>query len=161
MNPITNKPFTMEEFYSPKCAAKLEKDLINNCQERTGMDLSIFHKSLFVSNDTYEEMEKGYYQLHPKKRKNWKHIMMGRKGERLKVICKDGNFMSGDNIIISHDMATTKMLGKPFPIQPVNIEGEMVTATESAVNSAIYNHTGNHAGRVNHTIKVPPPASTR
>jgi hypothetical protein len=161
MNPITNKPFTMEEFYSPKGAAKLERDLIACCKERTGMDLSIFLKNLCLSNDTYEEMEKGYYQLHPKKRKHWKHSMMGRQGERLKVIFKDGNFMSGDKIIISHDMATIKMLGKPFQIQPVNIEGEMVTGTESAVNSAIYNHTGNHAGRVNHTIKVPPPASTR
>ena len=87
--------------------------------------------------------------------------MGGRQGERLKVKCKDGDFMTGDKIIISYDMAMIKMLGKPFQMQPVNIEGEMVTGAESAVKSAIYNHTGNHAGRVNHTIKVPPPASTR
>ena len=161
MNPITNKPFTKEEFYSPKSKAKLEKDLIACCKERTGMDLSIFLKNLCLSNDTYEEMEKGYYQLKPNKRKHWKHIMRGREGERLKVTFKDGNFMSGDKIIISHDMATIKMLGKKFTLTPVNIEGELVTASESSVNSAIYNHTGNHAGRVNHTIKVPTPASTR
>ena len=63
MNPINNKPFTMEEFYSPKGAAKLERDLIACCKERTGMDLSIFLKNLCLSNDTYEEMKKGYYHL--------------------------------------------------------------------------------------------------
>ena len=140
MNPITNKPFTMEEFYSPKGAAKLEKDLIDCCKERTGMDLSILLKNLCLSNDTYEEMKKGYYQLKPNKRKHWKHIMRGREGERLKVIFKYGNFMSGDKIIISYDMAMIKMLGKPFQMQPVNIEGELVTASESAKNAAIYNH---------------------
>ena len=66
--------------------------------------------------------------------------MMGRQWERLKVIFKDGYFVAGDKIIISHDMATIKMLGKPFQIQPVNIEGEMVTGAESAKNAAIYNH---------------------
>jgi len=161
MNPITKKPFTMEEFYSTKGGAKLEKDLVACCKERTGMDLSILHKNIFVSNDTYEEWKKGYYQLHPKKRKHWKHITMGRQGERLKVICKDGNFVAGDKIIISHDMATIKMLGKPVQIKPVNIEGEMVTGAEAVKNAAIYNHTGHHAGRINHTIKVPPPVSTR
>jgi len=158
-NPITGKPFTMDEVYTEKGSAKMGKQLI----AKSKFNLSIMNELVFINDDVFKFWTTEIERLKPSKYKNWKGMTTGKGGNRLKIIYKDGLFMCGNKKCMPQNMFMSYIVGEEFTgdILPINIEGESVSSKEVVGNATIYNHTGHHKGRVNHTIKIPSPASTK
>jgi len=169
-NPITGKPFTMDEVYTEKGSAKMVKQMITGAKTDDKTDLSYMNELVFINDYVFERWTTEIDRLKPNKRKNWKGMATGKGGNRLKIIYKDGLFMCGDKKCMPQNIFMSKILGEKLStsfedtitiLSNINIEGESVSSKDVVMNANIYNHSGHHKGRVNHTIKIPSPASTK
>ena len=121
---------------------------------------------IMISDITYDNMLQDIMARPEKKRKQWKSYLTDKYGQNTRLIWKDNKLM---NYCVD-----TKLFGEVIPhrkyLIAVKLSKDAKLRSKEAIlcmkgfdvgeiirKSAEENHTGNHEGRVNHTIKVKSP----
>ena len=129
-----------------------------------------YTNAVMVCNDTYNEFIDEISKIHPNKRKNWKTYLTDKRGVRSRVIYRpdENQFYNYSLLTKSYNKIVSEgelYKRKGADIQPLSefgvihkslIDDGVENATNDLMDVFIEkNHTGNHTGRVNHTISVP------
>ena len=118
------------------------------------------------SDDVYDTFLQQVMKLPEKKRKQFKSSLTDKYGQKTKLIWKDGKLLNYSliakeyvEVIPQRDIL--KVIKESNDVKWNTKEGilcGMGFACDQVISKSVEeNHTGNHEGRVNHTIKVPGP----
>ena len=121
---------------------------------------------IVISNNEYDTFLQEVMKLPEKKRKHFKSTLTDKYGQKTKVIWKDGKLLNYSliakacvEVIPQRDIL--KVIKESNDVKWNTKEGilcGMGFACDQVISKSVEeNHTGNHEGRVNHTIKVMPP----
>ena len=121
---------------------------------------------VIISNNEYDTFLQEVMKLPEKKRKQFKSTLTDKYGQKTKLIWKDGKLLNYSLIAKGYaevipQRVILQVIKESNDVKWNTKEGllcGMGFACDQVITKSIEeNHTGNHEGRVNHTIKVPGP----
>ena len=121
---------------------------------------------IIVSDNEYDTFLQEVTKLPEKKRKQFKSSITDKYGQKTKVIWKDGKLLNYSLLAKAYaevipQRVILQVIKESNDVKWNTKEGllcGMGFACDQVITKSIEeNHTGNHEGRVNHTIKVMPP----
>ena len=121
---------------------------------------------IVISNNEYDTFLQEVMKLPEKKRKHFKSTLTDKYGQKTKLIWKDGKLLNYSMIAKAYtgvipQRVILKEVKESIDIKWITKEGLLLAmgfdCGQIITKSVEENHTGNHEGRVNHTIKVMPP----
>ena len=121
---------------------------------------------IIVSDNEYDTFLQHVMKLPEKKRKQFKSSLTDKYGQKTKLIWKDGKLLNYSLIAKGY----AEVIPQRVILQVIKESNDVKWNTKEGIlcgmgfacdqvisKSVEENHTGNHEGRVNHTIKVPGP----
>lgn len=121
--------------------------------------------AVVVSDKVYDELVADWRKLEPRKQKNFKSYLCDKRGQRTRVVAKDGRLWNYS--LVSKELVpiVRESDANLASFNPTSSLGQAVAAgmpLDAAVSSlAAHNATGNHAGTIRNPVRVPPPAANR
>ena len=128
--------------------------------------MSSSENQIIVSDNEYDTFLQHVMKLPEKKRKQFKSSLTDKYGQKTKVIWKDGKLLNYSLLA----KAYAEVIPQRVILQVIKESNDVKWNTKEGIlcgmgfacdqvisKSVEENHTGNHEGRVNHTIKVPGP----
>jgi hypothetical protein len=119
---------------------------------------------VMITDELYDKLMSEVMAMPPKKRKNFKSTLTDKYGAKTKLIY-DGELKNYCTIVHKFVpvMSKSKVFLKHTKIQPTTKLGYDIAQgrdmDEVMEEANAENHTGNHAGRINHHVKIPAPSS--
>jgi hypothetical protein len=120
---------------------------------------------IIIDEEAYTKILSKIQKLHPRKRKNWKSFLTDKFGVRSKLIYQDFQLMNYSlpagkflPVMTIQTLAQIDLNLKPLSECGVRVLMGMSCADATAIDIA-KNRSGNHAGRVNHHVKIPAPST--
>lgn len=128
--------------------------------------MSSSKNQIIISDNIYDIFLQEVMKLPEKKRKQYKSTLTDKYGQKTKLIWKDGKLLNysliakeyvevkPQNVVLQEmkDADDVKWNTKEGILCGMGFDCDQIIS-----KSEKENHTGNHEGRVNHTIKVKPP----